>query len=56
MMLVRNVEKLTKARSLFRDRKRSGCFTFLNAAIFIGNKRVALGLRRGNERALSGTS
>ena len=39
MMLVRHIEKLTKARSLFRDRKRSGYLTFLNAAISFDNKR-----------------
>ena len=38
-MSVKHVEKLTKARSLFRDRKRSGYFTFLNATISFGNTR-----------------
>ena len=46
MMLVMHIEKLTKARSLFRDRKRSGYLTFLNAAISFDNK-------RGYSRALA---
>jgi len=39
MTSVRHVGKLTKARSLFKDRKRSDYLTFLNATIFFGNKR-----------------
>jgi len=39
MMLVRQVERLTKARSLFRDRKRFGYLTFFNAAISFGKRR-----------------
>ena len=65
MMSVRHAEKLTKARSLFRDKKRYNCLTFLNATISFDNRRgcsrasategVALGLWRGSGRALSGT-
>ena len=36
MILVRYVKKLTKAISLFRDKKRFGCLTFFNAAISFG--------------------
>ena len=39
MMLVGCVEKLTKARSLFRDRKRSGCLTVFKAAMSFGNNK-----------------
>ena len=38
-MSVRQVERLTKARSLFRNRKRFGCLTFFNAAISFGKRR-----------------
>ena len=33
MISVRHAEELTKARSLFRDRKRTDCHIFFNAAI-----------------------
>ena len=39
MKLVRHVEKLTRAKSLFRDRKRSYYFTFFKAAVSFNNKR-----------------
>ena len=39
MMIVRHVEKLTKGRSLFKDKKRSGYLTFLNTAIYLGNRK-----------------
>ena len=38
MGLLRRVEKLTKAKSLFRDRKRSYCLTFFRATISFGNR------------------
>ena len=46
MKLVRHVKKLTKEKSLFRDRKRSCYLTFFKAAMSIGN-------RRGYSRALA---
>ena len=39
MGLLRHIEKLTKAKSLFRDKKRSRCLTFFKAAVSFGNKR-----------------
>lgn len=39
MMLVRHVEKLTKTKSLFRDRKGSDYLIFLNVAISFGNRK-----------------
>ena len=42
----RYVKKLTRAKSLFRDRKRSCYLTFFKAAMSIGN-------RRGYSRALA---
>ena len=33
MMLIRHAEELTRARSLFRDRKRSGYLMFFKATI-----------------------
>ena len=38
MKLVRHVEKLTKAKSLFRDRKRSCCLTFFKVAMSFGSR------------------
>ena len=39
MKFVRRVERLTKAKSLFRDRNRSCYFKFFRAAISFDNKR-----------------
>ena len=39
MISEKHVEKLTKARSLFWDKKRSGCLIFFNAAISFGRRR-----------------
>ena len=39
MKLVRRVKKLTKAKSFFRDRKRSYCFTFFKAAMSFDNRK-----------------
>ena len=39
MMLVRRVEKLTRAKSLFKDKKRFGCLIVFNAAMSLGNNR-----------------
>lgn len=39
MGLLRLVEKLTKAKILFRDTKRSYCLIFFKAVISLGNKR-----------------
>ena len=39
MMLVGCVEKLTKARSLFRDRKRYDCLIIFKAAMSLCNNR-----------------
>ena len=39
MMLATRVEKLTKAKSLFRDRKRFGYLIVFNAAMSLGNSR-----------------
>ena len=49
MKSVGHVEKLTKAKSFFRDMKRSCCLTFFKASI-------SLGSRRGRSRTLGGTS
>ena len=46
MKLVRCVGKLTKAKSLFRGRKRSYYLTFFKAAMSFGSK-------RGYSRALA---
>ena len=46
MKLVSHVKKLTKAKSLFKDRKISYCFTFFKATMSFGN-------RRGYSRALA---
>ena len=39
MKLVRHVKKLTKEKSLFRDRKRSYCLMFFKAAMSFGSRR-----------------
>ena len=39
MMLVGCVEKLTKARSLFMDRKRPDCLIVFKVAMSLGNNR-----------------
>ena len=39
MVSVRHVEKLTKAKSLFRDRKRSCCLTFFKAVMSFNNRK-----------------
>ena len=39
MMLIRHAEELTRARSLFRDRKRSGCLMFFKAAISFSKRK-----------------
>ena len=38
MKSVRYVKKLTKAKSLFRDRKRSCCLTFFKVAMSFDSK------------------
>ena len=38
-MSAMRVEKLTKAKSLFRDRKRSGYLIVFNVAMLLGNSR-----------------
>ena len=44
--------KLTKARSLFRDKKRSDYLTFLKAAICLGSRRGCSGPWQGSRYAL----
>ena len=39
MMSATRVEKLTKAKSLFRDRKRSGYLIVFNATMSLSNSR-----------------
>ena len=39
MMSVRHVKKLTKAKSLFKDRNKFCYFTFFRVAISFSNKR-----------------
>ena len=39
MKLVRHVKKLTKAKSLFKDRNKFCYFTFFRVAISFSNKR-----------------
>lgn len=39
MKLARRTDKLTRARFLFRDRKRSCCFRFFRATMSFGNRR-----------------
>lgn len=39
MMSVRHTEELTRARSLFKDRKRSDYLIFFNAAMSLGKRR-----------------
>lgn len=39
MMPIRHAEKLTKARSLFRDRNKFGYLTFFTTDISLGNRR-----------------
>ena len=41
------------AKSLFRDRKRSGCFMRLIASMSLGGEGVALGLQQRRLNALS---
>lgn len=38
-MSARHAKELSKARSLFNDKKRSGCLIFFNAAISLGKRR-----------------
>lgn len=39
MMKERSAKKLTKAKSLFRDRKRFSCLIFLSAVISLDSRR-----------------
>lgn len=47
MVKERSAKRLTKARSLFKDRKRSGCLIFFSMAISFGNRKVCF---RASER------